>query len=67
MHVRLQENVYTPRRERERFHLIRARTPLPLVGLKLLQFVFSTYLISEVYYAECLLITTIKETRTEQN
>ena len=28
---------------------------------------FSTYLISEVYYAECLLITTIKETRTEQN
>ena len=38
MHVRLQENVYTSRRERERFHFIRARTPLALEGLKLLQF-----------------------------
>ena len=38
MHVRLQENVYTSRRERERFHFIRARTPLAPEGLKLLQF-----------------------------
>ena len=37
MHVRLQENVYTSRRERE-IYVIRARTPLALEGLKLLQF-----------------------------
>ena len=37
MHVRLQENVYTSRRERE-IYFIRARTPLALEGLKLLQF-----------------------------